>query len=135
MRITAPYLLGGVGLYAGVAAAVYSRLKSNKCPESCKGHQPQGQPAFDSLADTYDQQIGWDERLMGVLLLRRWLIRQAQVSHCWLECEKVQRHTASSSAPGQLGFQKLMCRVTYLRFLLGQGGTCPITAKQPLQSQ
>ena len=97
MRIPAPYLLGGVGLYAGVAAALYSRLKRNKCPEGCKSQQAQGQPAFDSLADTYDQQIGWDETLMGLTVLRRWLIRQAQVSHCQFEGKDMQRHTASSA--------------------------------------
>ncbi|KAA6425558.1 hypothetical protein WJX79_010598 [Trebouxia sp. C0005] len=72
------YLLGGAGLYAGVATAVYIRVKSNQCPEVCEhASAPDGQ-AFNALADTYDQQIGWDEKLMGITLLRWMLLRQAK---------------------------------------------------------
>ena len=82
MRIPARYLLGGAGLYVGVAAAAYSRVKSHKCPGTCVNQpQPDGQ-AFNSLADTYDNKVGWDEALMGISLLRRWLMQQAQVSPC-----------------------------------------------------
>lgn len=80
MRIPIRYLLGGAGLYVGVATATYVRLKHRKCPNTGV-HQPQqNDQAFNSLADTYDKQVGWDETLMGVTVLRRWLIRQAQVS-------------------------------------------------------
>ena len=34
---------------------------------------------FDAIAETYDSSIDLDETLMGVKLLRRWLVRQAQV--------------------------------------------------------
>lgn len=77
MRISVRYLLGGAGLYVGVAAATYVRLKQQKCPDT--GVQQRDQ-RFNSLADTYDKQVGWDETLMGITLLRRWLIRQAQVT-------------------------------------------------------
>lgn len=80
MRIPARYLLGGAGLYVGVAAVAYLRVKSHKCPGTCVNQpQPDGQ-AFNCLADTYDNQVGWDETLMGISLLRRWLMQQAQVS-------------------------------------------------------
>ncbi|KAL3133523.1 hypothetical protein ABBQ38_007376 [Trebouxia sp. C0009 RCD-2024] len=78
MRIPARYLLGGAGLYVGVAAATYLRLKSHKCTDACTDQPQRDGQAFNCLADTYDKQVGWDERLMGISLLRRWLIRQAQ---------------------------------------------------------
>lgn len=81
MRVPTRYLLGGAGLYVGVATAAYWRVKSNQCPQcpSVPTQQQDGQ-AFTELADTYDQQIGWDEKLMGITLLRRWLMRQAKVN-------------------------------------------------------
>lgn len=81
MRLPARYVLGGVVLYAGVSAAAYRRLRSTQSEAGCQHEQKQqdGQ-AFSALADTYDQQIGWDEKLMGITLLRRWLVRQAKVS-------------------------------------------------------
>ena len=77
--IPARYLLGGAGLYAGVAAAVYLRLKSRKCPSVCTAPPQRDGQIFNCLADTYDNQVGWDETLMGISLLRRWLMQQAQV--------------------------------------------------------
>lgn len=75
MGIPTRYLLGGAGLYAGVATAAYIRVKSNQCPEVCEhAKRPDGQ-AFNALADTYDEQIGWDEKLMGITLLRWMLLR------------------------------------------------------------
>jgi len=79
MGVPTRYLLGGAGLYAGVATAAYIRVKTNQCPQVCEHAQkPDGQ-AFNALADTYDQQIGWDEKLMGITLLRWMLMRQAKV--------------------------------------------------------
>lgn len=78
--IPARYLLGGAGLYVGVAAAAYLRLKGQKCPSACTTPPQRDGQAFNCLADTYDNQIGWDETLMGITLLRRWLMQQAQVS-------------------------------------------------------
>ena len=80
MRIPARYLVGGAGLYVGVAAAAYLRVKSNKCPSACTTSPQRDGQAFNCLADTYDKQVGWDETLMGISLLRRWLMQQAQVS-------------------------------------------------------
>jgi len=33
---------------------------------------------YDGIASTYDSQIGWDETVMGVWLLRRWLTGRAK---------------------------------------------------------
>lgn len=75
MGIPTRYLLGGAGLYAGVATAAYIRVKTNQCPTVCEHAQKaDGQP-FNALADTYDQQVGWDEKLMGITLLRWMLLR------------------------------------------------------------
>lgn len=76
MRILTRNVLGAAGLYVGVATAAYIRLKSPQCPDSRQ--QGQNGQAFDTLADTYDQ-IYRDEMLMGITLLRRWLIKQAKV--------------------------------------------------------
>ena len=79
MRISKTTLLAGAGLYVGVATAAFARFKGDKIiphSQACK-HLPGA--TFDDLADTYDKQIGWDEKLMGVSLIRRWLIRQAKV--------------------------------------------------------
>ncbi len=73
------YLLGGAGLYVGVATAAYIRVKSNQCPEVCEHAKTTDGQAFNALADTYDQQVGWDEKLMGITLLRWMLLRQAKV--------------------------------------------------------
>lgn len=75
MRILTRNVLGAAGLYVGVATAAYIRLKSPQCPDSRQ--QGQNGQAFDTLADTYDQ-IYRDEMLMGITLLRRWLIKQAK---------------------------------------------------------
>ena len=79
MGIPTRYLLGGAGLYAGVAIAAYTRVKSSQSPEACKRCKTTDGQAFNALADTYDQQIGSDEKLMGITLLRWMLLRQAKV--------------------------------------------------------
>ena len=79
MRVNRTTLLAGAGLYVGVATAAFVRFKSDKpvsLSQACI-HVPGA--TFDDLADTYDKQIGWDEKLMGVSLIRWWLIRQAKV--------------------------------------------------------
>ncbi|KAL0055169.1 hypothetical protein WJX82_008122 [Trebouxia sp. C0006] len=78
MGIPTRYLLGGAGLYAGVAIAAYTRVKSSQSPEACKRCKTTDGQAFNALADTYDQQIGSDEKLMGITLLRWMLLRQAK---------------------------------------------------------
>ncbi|KAL0095536.1 S-adenosyl-L-methionine-dependent methyltransferase [Phycomyces blakesleeanus] len=35
-------------------------------------------PIWESVAKSYDNEIGWDERVMGIGLLRRWLVSQAK---------------------------------------------------------
>ena len=97
MGIPTRYLLGGAGLYAGVATAAYIRVKSNQCPEVCEhAKRPDGQ-AFNALADTYDEQIGWDEKLMGITILRWMLLRQAKVIKLTYGPSKQDAHQQDSS--------------------------------------
>ena len=81
MRINSRYVLGGVAVYVGVTAVTYRRLRNSQSQHVCQ-HETKSQDgqAFSALADTYDKQIGWDETLMGITLLRRWLMRQAKVA-------------------------------------------------------
>ncbi len=39
-----------------------------------------GQATFDRIADLYDSCVNTDETFMGIKLMRRWLVRHAQVS-------------------------------------------------------
>ena len=80
MRINKTYVLAGAGLYIGVATAAYIRVKGSQASPHSLACKHKSGAAFDALADTYDKQIGWDEKLMGISLLRWWLIRQAKVS-------------------------------------------------------
>ncbi|OBZ87485.1 Methyltransferase OMS1, mitochondrial [Choanephora cucurbitarum] len=84
-----PVLMGGAVLYvsaAYVSMLVFKSKNDTNDMVSGKGAQdPSLTPSsFDtaniwqSVAKKYDQEIGWDEIVMGVGLLRRWLIGKAQ---------------------------------------------------------
>ena len=139
MRIPARYLLGGAGLYAGVATAAYIRVKTNQCPGVCEHAQKPAGQAFNALADTYDQQIGWDEKLMGITLLRWMLLRQAKVIKLTYGPSKM----LISKIVSLLSLQHLVparytercmhisdvsaCRVMFWKSQLGQAETCLTT--------
>lgn len=76
-------ILGGLVTYSAAALGVFVYLRKNAPggPADAAGGGGGGDDAsvFDSIAETYDKKINWDENLMGVKLLRRWLVRQAQV--------------------------------------------------------
>ena len=136
MGIPTRYLLGGAGLYAGVAIAAYTRVKSNQSPEACKRCKTTDGQAFNALADTYDQQIGSDEKLMGITLLRWMLLRQAKVIKLTYGPSKQDAHQQDSSL---LSLRHLMpawyiercihtckefaCRVMFWKSQLGQAET------------
>lgn len=86
MRVSKTTVLAGAGLYVGVATAAYLRFKGDTTHPHSQACQHQSGAAFDEMADTYDNQIGWDEKLMGVTLIRWWLIRQAKVSQQKICC-------------------------------------------------
>lgn len=84
-------MVAGLGLYFGMASATYLYVRSTKPPSTCrhgKGDEEDecdaskagGSCVFDQLSDQYDNKIGLDETLMGIKLLRWWLMRKAQVS-------------------------------------------------------
>lgn len=99
MRISKTSLLAGAGLYVGVTTAAYIRFKGDKTLPHNQASNQQTGAAFDDLADTYDKQIGWDEKLMGITLIRWWLIRQAKVSQqtqpLYVACHLLQTRSAS----------------------------------------
>uniref|UniRef100_A0A061SI55 Methyltransferase OMS1, mitochondrial n=1 Tax=Tetraselmis sp. GSL018 TaxID=582737 RepID=A0A061SI55_9CHLO len=77
------YILGGLGIYAGVALTTFSYLRTKQQPKpTSESALKEGatMSVFDSLAARYDNQISLDERLMGLNLLRWWLVRQAKGS-------------------------------------------------------
>ena len=74
--------LGGGGLAVVSAAAAYTYTTSSE-PIDVDAHPRCGCCArverFDALAETYDDEIGVDELIMGLPLLRRWLLSKRVV--------------------------------------------------------
>lgn len=69
---------GGI-IYIGASTAAYLYVKSRQMPPCLCDHAPTTTAAsFNKLADVYDNKINMDETLMGIKLLRRFLIRHAQ---------------------------------------------------------
>ena len=76
----------GGALYIGMSTATYLYVKSTKSalPSPCRCGGGDGLPhlntrnTFDRIASDYDSNINLDETLMGVKLLRRFLLRKAK---------------------------------------------------------
>ena len=81
LKFTRVQLLGLVGTYVGVvgAAYIYVRRRDPPQPASAEDGVTATGETFDQLADSYDSRLGWDEAVMGLKLLRWWVIRQAKV--------------------------------------------------------
>lgn len=85
-----PILIGGTLLYVTatyVSMLVFKSKNDTNDIVAGKTEKPSVTPAtfdtanvWESVAKKYDQEIGWDEVVMGVGLLRRWLIGKAKVS-------------------------------------------------------
>jgi hypothetical protein len=101
-RLSPKTVMTGVGVYFAAATGGYLYLRSTKAPAApcgCgggrhvaaadgggtasssgqSGSEAGGKETFDRIADRYDSCINVDETLMGVKLMRRWLMRQAEV--------------------------------------------------------
>jgi hypothetical protein len=82
MSTTTQRILIGAGVYAAGTYAAYSYLGKTKAPtprtydSDCGGCTC----AFDRLAAVYDERIGMEETMLGLGLLRRWMMRHAKVS-------------------------------------------------------
>lgn len=88
LKFTRAQLLGLVGTYVGVCGAAYIYVRRRDPPESKdaeRGAATAGE-TFDQLADSYDSRLGWDEAVMGLKLLRWWVIRQAKVRSACPPC-------------------------------------------------
>lgn len=69
--------LAGAAVYVGASAATYLYLRG-RSPDNPTAPCCQSSDVFDRNADIYDRQIDLDETLMGVKLLRRWLVGKAE---------------------------------------------------------
>ncbi|CAI5733961.1 unnamed protein product [Peronospora destructor] len=76
-------LLGGATLYAGVTFATYITLydpRKNIIHNSIETSITDAKRVsiFDTNASKYDKEVDWDERLMGISLMRRFLVQKAK---------------------------------------------------------
>lgn len=75
-------LLGGAALYAGVSFATYVTLydpqKSSANAAAPRVDDARRLQVFDANATQYDREVDWDERLTGISLMRRFLLRHAR---------------------------------------------------------
>ncbi|KAG6617924.1 putative methyltransferase C3B9.04 [Phytophthora cinnamomi] len=75
-------LLGGAALYAGVAFATYVTLydprKGGDGADADRMDDARRLQVFEANAARYDREVEWDERLTGISLLRRLLLRRAR---------------------------------------------------------
>ena len=97
-RLSPKTVMTGVGVYFAAATGGYLYLRSTKAPPApcgCGGtgrhadggaissgsgqSEAGGLETFDRIADRYDSCINVDETVMGIKLMRRWLMRQAEV--------------------------------------------------------
>ncbi len=133
MAIPRRYLLGGLGLYVGVSASTFAYLKSHNVlspPIPCECSSADG-GTFDRIADRYDKWINLDETLMGLKLLRWWLIRQAEVKVLWqrfLETDLFDDPSAAHARARADSVSVLFCRATCWRSQLELGETCSTIA-------
>ena len=68
----------GVSVYGVSLYGVYSYLRLIRGVPEAHGCS---HGKWDALADSYDREVGLDEVLMGMRLLRWWLISQAKARH------------------------------------------------------
>ncbi|ORX99122.1 S-adenosyl-L-methionine-dependent methyltransferase [Basidiobolus meristosporus CBS 931.73] len=79
-----PLVVGGLAVYLGVTYLSFSYFKLSKPEEEKDGIPTQKDTCtsfnstYDHIAENYDKKIGMDETLMGLGLLRRWLIKNAK---------------------------------------------------------
>lgn len=83
-----PILIGGGLLYVTavyVSMAVFKSKSDTSNGQNKEKEEPvtpgsfDTNPVWEKLAKKYDKEIGWDELVMGIGLMRRWLIGQAKV--------------------------------------------------------
>jgi len=74
MPVSKTLIAAGAGVYLVGSAAAYSLFKTPSPQPQVQQHA-----TFDSLADDYDAKVNFEETFMGLKLLRRWLVAQAQV--------------------------------------------------------
>lgn len=81
MKLSPKPLLAGMAVYFGMSAGTYIYVRSTKPPQSCDCQQltkDGDMDVYERLADEYDNKIGFDETVMGIKLLRWWLIHKLE---------------------------------------------------------
>lgn len=86
------FVLVGTATYLGATAAAYFHMRGRPSTGDSE-HTNCGccnsnvlRQAVDNMAPTYDDQIGMDETLMGVGLIRRWMLRDIKGSVLEVGC-------------------------------------------------
>ena len=89
MRQSRTFILGAATyIFGSTATFVYIRSRKDSVPCTCVDGN-----VWDSLADSYDSRISLDETVMGLRLLRRYVVRQAKVH------KRIARSSTSPSPP------------------------------------
>lgn len=126
MKLTPKVIASGVAVYFATAVGAYLYLRGSKaskgacgCAGGDGGHEGEeeeqllrrrrGQPVqpldstvWSRLAAHYDREIDMDERVMGIKLLRWWLIRQARVRRGYAAATAVDGPAGSVGLAGGL---------------------------------
>jgi hypothetical protein len=68
-------IVGGALAYLGVSYGVYKALKPKAAPLASFTPRSDNTQVWDAVATRYDAEIDFDETLVGVKLLRWWLLR------------------------------------------------------------
>ncbi len=89
--------LTGLGVYGVSLYGSYRWFRITSGGMHGTGGCPAGGGAeWDTLADSYDREVGLDETLMGLRLLRWWLVSHAQARGAPPPARPVQTHRPSA---------------------------------------
>lgn len=95
-------LIAGGTVYFGMATATYLYMRSKKKEDPVTGatisNAGDNRSVFDRIASEYDSRINTDELLMGMPLLRRWLLSHASGDVLEVSCGTL-RNLAYYSSP------------------------------------
>ncbi|RPA83673.1 S-adenosyl-L-methionine-dependent methyltransferase [Ascobolus immersus RN42] len=117
LRKYAPYAISALALYGFTAYTFYlytsttTALSKSTPSPSDPSQQPDLSPTFDKIASTYDKDIKWSERTMGINLLRWWVVRGLEGDVIELGVGtgrnlKYYNYGFKSTEPGRLGVLK-----------------------------
>jgi hypothetical protein len=71
-------ILIAAGAFTFGSSTLIGFILSQKNPEGRKVEMPDANSrmsTYDVIAQSYDSMVGWDENVMGMWLLRKWLVK------------------------------------------------------------